>query len=160
MILNLNADVDHKMLDSLIKALNDLKEGDNIHVYFNSPEGGYVSVSEAIIDIINNCKDRFIVSFYGENFSAGMEIMLRLQCKKALLPQTTGMYHLGWQEMAISEGGKPHNAYDIFSMKEMKASRERSIEYLRTTKLSPKEISDIKKGKDVYFSNKRLLELI
>ncbi len=45
-------------------------------------------------------------------------------------------------------------------MKEMKKSKDISINFLKTTKLSEIEISKIKKGKDVYFSYDRMLEII
>lgn len=160
MILHLCGEVDYKMFDSLVFALNNLKTDDNLAIYFSSPEGGSSDVAEAIIDLINKNKEYVGLVFYGENFSAGMCVLLRAECKKYLLPDTKGMYHFAWQEMIISEGGKPSDGYDIFSLKEMKKSKLRSIEYLKTTKLSPKEINDINKGKDVYFSFDRLLEII
>jgi hypothetical protein len=70
------------------------------------------------------------------------------------------MYHFSWQEMGISENGKPSTQYDSFSMKEMKKSKDISINFLKTTKLTEKEISLVKRGKDVYFSHERMLELI
>lgn len=160
MILHLSGDVNYEMFDELIKAFNGLTAGDCLHIYFTCPEGGSADVSEAIIDFVNKNKDRIGMTFYGELFSSGMVIFLAVNCEKKILQCTRGMYHFSWQEMGISENGKPSTEYDNFSMKEMKKSKEISIAFLKRTKLSDKEITTIKRGKDVYFSYDRMLELI
>ena len=160
MIVHLSGDVDYDMLNTLVKSINELKVDDNLHIYFTCPQGGMTDVSEAIVDFINKYADRIGMTFYGEIFSSGMIIFLKTQCTKIILPDTRGMFHFAWQEMAISEGGKPGNEYDMFSMKEMKKSRIRTLEFLKNTKLSESEISRIKKGNDVYFPYERLIQLI
>lgn len=159
MVINLAGGVDYEMLNALIKAFNDLKEFNILDIYFTSM-GGQVDAAEAIIAIINDRKEDCTITFYGEVFSSGMQIFLKTECKKKLLPDTTGMYHYSWQEMIISEGGKPSGSYDVFAMKEMKKAKSRTIEYLKTTKLTDKEVNAIKAGKDVYFSYDRMQELI
>lgn len=158
--MHLSGDVDYEMFNELVKGFNSLTKGDNLHIYFTCPNGGNADVNEAIIDFINKNKDYIGMTFYGELFSSGMIIFLAVQCSKKILPFTRGMYHFAWQEMGISETGKPSTDYDIFSMKEMKKSKDISLAFLKTTKLSEKEISLIKRGKDVYLSHERMLELI
>lgn len=160
MIINLSGEVDYKMFNHLVTSFNNLKKEDNIHIYFSSPIGGYIDSTTALIDFINKNKDFIGVTFYGELFSSGMTVFLSLQCEKKILPETTGMYHFAWQSMNISETGKPNGEYDGFVIKEMKKSKIRTLEFLNTTKLSQKEIAQIKLGKDVYFSYDRMLELI
>ncbi len=160
MILHLSGDVDYEMLDKLVKSFNNLTTTDKLHIYFSCPQGGLSDVSTAIVDFINKNKDYIGMTFYGELFSAGMVIFLSVQCEKKILPDTRGMYHLGWQEMSISDTGKPTSQYDLFSMREMKKSKEKTVTFLKTTKLSEKEINSIKRGKDVYFSHERMLEII
>lgn len=148
------------MFDELVKAFNSLTKEDALHIYFTCPEGGLADVSEAIIDFINKNKDNIGITFYGELFSAGMVVFLSVQCQKWILKDTRGMYHFAWQEMNISETGKPSSVYDQFSLREMKNSRDKHIQFLRTTKLTDKEISIIRKGKDLYFPYDRMLELL
>lgn len=159
MVLHLSGDVNYEMFNSLVKAVNELKDV-NLEIYFTCPDGGSSDVNEAILDFINKNKSIIKMTFYGELFSSGMYIFLGVECSKIILPFTRGMYHFGWQEMNISETGKPSTEYDVFSMKEMKKSKNISIEFLKRTKLSEKEINSIKKGKDVYFSYERMLEII
>lgn len=160
MILHLSGEVDYEMFNNLVKGFNSLIKDDNLHIYFTSPIGGNADVSEAIVDFINKNKLHIGMTFYGELFSSGMVIFLATECQKAILPFTRGMYHFSWQEMSISETGKPSTEYDIFSMKEMRKSKDKSIAFLKKTKLSEKEIASIRKGKDVYFSHERMIELI
>ncbi len=160
MTLHLSGEVNYAMLDNLVKAYNSLKEDEKLYIYLTSPEGGLVDVAEAIVDFINLDKETIAITFYGEVFSSGMHIFLKTECPKLILRDTRGMYHFSWQEMTISEGGKPTGAYDMFSLKEMKRAKNETIAYLKTTKLLDKEINAIKKGQDVYFSYARMLELI
>lgn len=159
MILNLSGEVNYEMLNQLVRSLNDLRQGDRLHIYFTT-DGGQVDVAESIIDMVNKNKEYIGITFYGEVFSSGMYIFLKATCEKWILPDTTGMYHYSWQEVTIKEGGKPSSSYDIFCMKEMKKAKNRTIEYLKTTKLTDKEINAIRAGKDVYFSYERMLALL
>lgn len=156
MVVNLAGEVSYEMFNILVKATNELGK---LHIYFSSPEGGLTDVAEAIIDHINKNMNRIEMTFYGENFSAGMLIFLRVNCEKTILADTRGMYHFSWQDITISEGGKPHAGYDTFCMQEMKLSKQRSMEYLKTLTLTDKEMKAIKAGKDVFFPYQRMLEL-
>lgn len=155
-MINLSGEINYAMLETLLKAF----KGEHLHIYFSSPEGGLMDVAEAIIDFINTYKDKIEITFYGENFSAGMHIFLRTECKKKVVPSTTGMYHYSWKEITMSQKGVLVNEYDKFSFKEMKISKENDLAFLRTTKLSEKEINGIIKGKDVYFSFNRMKDII
>lgn len=159
MILHLSGDVDYEMLNSLVKSYNGLGKDEVLDIYFTS-DGGLCSVCEALIYFINKYSEFVTITFYGGLFSAAMLLFLSVKCKRILLKDTIGMFHLSSQEMTISEGGKPSNDYDIFYMKEMKKSRIRTAEFLKTTKLNEKEISLIKKGKDCFFSYERMQELM
>ena len=160
MILNICGEVNYEMFTSLTKAYTSLVKGDILYIYFSSPEGGSTDAAEAVIDIINTNKELTSLIFYGENYSSGMHIFLKTICSKRILRDTRGMYHFSWQEMIISEGGKPSSDYDKFSLKEMKNSLIKTIAYLKTTKLTEKEIKIISKSKEMYFTYDRMLELI
>lgn len=160
MLLQLSGEVNYAMLDSLVKTLNEAKKrNEKLTIYFSS-EGGLSDVAEAIIEIVNKESERILMIFYGEVFSSGMVILLRVQCEKAILKDTRGMFHFAWQSVMINETGKPTDGYDKFSVAEMKRSKEVTLNFLKTTRLTQSEIVKIKKGEDVYFSYTRLLELI
>lgn len=159
MILHLSGEVGYKMFDKLVKALNELSINDNLAIYFTS-EGGLTDSAEAIVDLVNTNSERIGIKFYGEIFSAGMCIFLRTKCQKWCLPDARGMYHFSWQDITINEGGKPMNDYDKFCMSEMRKAKEKTLELLKDTNLTPLEHKKIMQGKDVYFSNDRMLQLI
>lgn len=158
MTINLSGEVESKMLDTLVNAITNAKTK-LVKVYISSP-GGETGTAEAIIDLINLHKDKIEVIFYGEVFSAGMIILLALKCPKRILKNTIGMYHFAWQSLDIAEGGKPTDAYSVFSIKELRKAKAQVLAYLKTTPLTDKEIRLIKNGKDAYFSYDRMLEII
>ena len=160
MILNLCGEVNYPMLDTLVSAINNLRQGDHLLIYFSSPSGGLTHVAEAIIDIINRHSEVISLFFYGENFSSGMYILLRTKCHKTLLEDTTGMFHLASQSINIIEGGNGGDSYDSFCIAEMKKAKTRSLEIIKQFKFNAKEAALIKRGKDAYFSCERLRELI
>jgi len=159
MKLHLSGEISYEMFNELIKNFNCLEGEETLHIYFTST-GGLVDVTIAMVDFINSNKDKMVITFYGELFSSGMTIFLASQCPKTILTDTRGMYHYAYQDMAINEAGKLNGDYDIFTMKEMKKSKEKTLKFLKETKLTDKEISLIRKGKDVYFSHERMLEII
>ena len=160
MIINLSGEVNYEMFNQLIKAVSELRKEDNLHIYFTTGSGGQTDVAEGITDLVNKNKEYIGITFYGEVFSAGMVVFLKTTCQKYILPDTTGMYHYAWQQIAISEGGRATDPYGIFAMKEMKKAKIRTLEYLKTTKLIEKEIKLIKSGGDLYISYQRMLELL
>jgi len=159
MTLHLSGEIDYKMFDTLIESFNNLLEEDILHIYFTS-EGGLTLVKDAILDFINNNKDRIKITFYGEIFSGAMDIFLKASCEKNVLKHTRGMIHFSYQSVEVNESGNPYTPYGIFSVRELKNYHIETLKFLKSIKLTEKELSLIKEGKDVYFSHKRLLGLI
>lgn len=160
MVLHLYNEVDHNLLGILVNALNLLKSEEILTIYFTCPSGGYTDVGEAIIDLININKDKINLILYGEIFSTGMLIFLKTKCSKKLLPDTRGMYHFSWQGINMNEAGKPITSYDEFSLIEMKKSKIRSLEFIKSFSFNEKEKKAIKQGQDVYLSYDRMKELL
>lgn len=159
MYFNINNSIDESTLNILINQINNLKDG-ILTIYFTCPNGGLTDTGEALIHLINTNKDRITIIFYGELFSMGMNIFLRTSCSKVVLPDTRGMYHYTWQDIAINESGKPLGEYEKFSLSELKKAKKRSLETIDNLPLTEKESKAMKSGKDVYFSYERMKELI
>jgi ATP-dependent protease ClpP protease subunit len=160
MIISLSGEVNKDMLEDLVDAYSDRKKEDEKLVAYFTSEGGDMDAMEAMIDFVNNHKDLVELVFYGEVFSAGMAFFLESSCPKRILPETRGMFHFCMQELTITEGGRPSAGYDAFSAKEMKKAKLRTMESIKGKGLTDKEIREINKGKDVYFSYERMLELL
>lgn len=162
MTINLSGDVDNFMFAKLLRAYSQIENvgTEKLILYISTPEGGDTDAAEAIVHFINSHSDRIETIFYGQVFSAGMWMFLRLKCINNILPDTVGMYHFAWQDLKITEGGQGVEGFDKFSMKEMKKQKARTIEFLKTTSLTDSEVNAIKKGKDVYLSNERMLQIL
>lgn len=156
MILNLSGEMNNEMFNTLVGGLND---ADGYLSIYLSSTGGETDIALAMVDLINRYAKAIDITFYGEVYSAGMFVFLKVNCKKNLLEDARGMFHFAYQDITINEGGKPSDPEDIFLMKEMKKVRARTLDYLKSTKLNEKEFNSIKKGNDVFFSYERMLEL-
>lgn len=159
MTITLSGEIESDMLKILTKSISDLSNGEKLTIYFSS-RGGYVGVAEAMINIVNSHKDHIEMIFYGEILSAGMMIFLRTTCKRSLVKEVVGMYHFAWQSLDVSEGGNGSDEYSKFYLKWMKEQKSKTLEYIQTLPFTEKEIAEIRKGKDVYFSTERMDEIL
>ena len=151
-------DFDEELLTKITEAVN--SDSEKITIYLQS-DGGYVSICQVLLNIINGNKDRFKLIGFKSLCSAGFEFFVKAECEKELLPYTLGMIHQPTRTMSLNNNLKPVGEGD-------KASYERVKKYTipdneifnRKLKLTPKELREYKKGNDVYFQYDRFLELI
>lgn len=161
MIINLNGEVNNKMFNSLLEALNYcIRENDALRIYLNS-FGGNLADMEAIISLINEGKDFIELVGYGELMSAAFIIFFSAECEKSLLPNTVGMMHYPYTYVDIDARGKhkpnPSNSFNFSSLQEIKASIHR---FIKTVEFSDTEVKLITNGGDAYFTHKRMKELL
>lgn len=156
MTITLNRQVNFSMLEQLIDSVNKLKDNEKLIIYFSSL-GGYADSCEAIVDFINNNKERIEIIFFGENFSCGMLIFLNIKCKKTVLSYTTGMMHLCSQSTTIT--GVTHtNDYNKFNTPYLeKFNKEMGEKYKKV--MTKKEIRDMLSGVEIYFDTDRMKKL-
>lgn len=160
MILNINESIGKETVDKLIDAMNNLEQGEKLFIYLFS-EGGCMASEEAMVHIMNNNIDRIELVGYGDLMSAGFGIFFRYDGYKILLPGTLGMFHQTRMEMdTISEFNNPDQMRYKADKEWMKLQREHTINFCNSLKMTSKEISDIKKGKDVYFQYHRMQEFL
>ena len=161
MIFNLNGTIDRDAVSAVISVLNSLDVTENgiedLTIYLQS-NGGSTGCSNAIANILNNHKGKLEVIAYESILSSGFTLFFKLKCKKSILSETSGMYHLSVVDgNPIYEGGKL-DSYGEFCLKEM------VYNFLDgTNKLvgfTDKEIKDMKNSKDVWFSEKRLKQML
>lgn len=159
MTINISGEVNDSMVNRLIDSFNQLKD-DSLTIYFTCGEGGYTDYGEAVIHFINSNANKIRMIFYGENYSCGMIIFLRVKCEKSVLPDTVGMFHLPYLNVSVSMGGIAREAQDKFHVRESVKAAKPIIDLLKKTGLKKKEITKIEQGKDVYFSYNRMSELV
>lgn len=164
MIIHLAGEVNPEMLDKLIEAYNKLEyisvEKQEILIIYFSSGGGDNSSSSAIIQLINSNKDKTIVYAYDKILSNGFKIFYEIECKKDLIEDIVGMYHLTVHPGLIHyEGGKDKDDYNKFAKLGMK-----NYYYLdkvhSLVNFTDKELEDIKDHKDTWFNYKRLKTML
>jgi len=161
MVLTLNGEINHNMLNRLANYVN-LAQKDNVklNIYLDS-SGGEVSVYSAMADIINNNYENIHLVGYGQLMSAAFYLFFDVKCTKELLPFTTGMTHYSSVDVTINTTGSPvKNGADDLIVKEMKISKTDLVSFHKDIGLNSKEIKQFTQGKDVYFSYKRMKELL
>ena len=146
--------------DLLVSISEAISNNDNVKIYLNST-GGSEWCSGAIVDIINNNKDKVELIGFGYLLSAAFHIMIESECKKRILDNTYGMYHQSIWDVEISALNKPSNVLDKFRVD--KSIKEYRFYYENKCKewgFNEQELKKYKKGEDVYFSYERFKELI
>ncbi len=159
MILNINESISKETVDRVAKAINELKPAEKLFIYFSS-EGGEIPAAEAIIDMINQNIDLIELAGYGDLLSCGFDIFFKTKCHRILLPNSLGMCHQASIQIDINESARPGDTRSKADKEWMKLQREQTLKFCNSLKMTDKEIADIKKGRDVYFHHKRMLELL
>ena len=159
MIVYLNGDIAQETIDKLAEALNKLGKNKTLKIYLNT-NGGDANIMEAILQVIDDNKDRVELIGSGFLFSAGFNIFFRATCKRRLVPDTVGMAHFIWTDAEIDQTGRAKSAFGKFQLKEMKRSKKAYIEFFKELGLTSTEINDIKKGNEHYFTQERMKELL
>lgn len=157
MILNISEDINSGSLNKLIDALNKLKDKEKLYLYLNT-EGGEVDSMEAIIDIINQNCDIVELIGYGGLYSAGFVIFFSVECRKVLLPQTIGMFHLTF--VKLETNGVSTKGIDRAMKNSLKEESERTLKFCNDLGMTKKEISNIMKGEDIFFQYSRMIEFL
>lgn len=154
----LTGEVSDIMFEKLLNAFEKLKEGNTLKIYLNS-EGGSVYEQDAIVDFININKERVRLIGYGQLFSAAFNIFFKVECPRELIVDTIGMAHFCWTTVEIDQSGKPADDFNKFQAKEMKRTQDETVQFLKKVGLSTTEVNKIIKGKDIWISYPRMLQL-
>ena len=142
-----------------IKQFNSIDKTIPFNIYINS-EGGDIAHADVIIDLINQYSELITLTAVGQISSAAFNIFFFTNCKKQVLPQTIGMCHSSWTSVYFNETGKPITEFDKLVVQEMKRAQSVNLDKLKDLGLTPTELKKVKAGKDCYFTDIRLKELL
>lgn len=118
--------------------------------------GGWTVMAKNILHVINKRHER-VTLICNEAYSAGFDILYNAKCKKVLCENAKGMVHMSAAEMYMQSNGRPSYSEDECIVKNWKQSKK---DYLFVRKfLTKNEIKKFKKGKDIYFTFKRMKEI-
>lgn len=133
---------------------------DNIVVYLDS-SGGTCASALMIQDIISREPERFEVVASFQILSSAFELFFSVDCKKKIMPDTFGAYHLIGQTSRINAAGVASEPLSEFTMRQIRKTGVRqAVEFGQRIGMNPKEVDAIRRGKDVFFTNERLNQLL
>lgn len=162
MILKINEKISEETVDKLVSFYNgfDPKTGEKALIYFASRGGGY-SAMEAMIDLINIYAEHTIIVGYYMLASCGFELFFKVKCKKQFAGGCMGMYHQSCIGVDMNENWKPEYKEDEAKEKYMKGfMKPQTLSLCSELKFTEKELSEIKKGNDVWFQPERMNEFL
>ena len=159
-----NNEIDETNVINFIRELEDLQSDEKpiteLTVYLKTIGGGIVD-EKLLVDYLNNYPVKINLVVYGECLSAGMLILCDFYNGDIkVLNNTLGMFHYPEIQISTRETIKKHSC-DNFLNKEYLDEIMESIEkYMEKMKLTEKEIMVIRRGEDMYFTAKRLNEIV
>ena len=149
----INAD----MLKTFVDAVNSGAE--HINIYIQS-DGGSCSVTDTMIDIINSDPKRF--TLIGSHFvgSNAFILLLKVNCEKYILPNTTAMHHQPNFQIRKNEDGSTKYIGHKIAEEANRKSHKQAQEFNKKIGLTKKQIKEYNKAQDVYINTKQLLKMI
>lgn len=158
MDIALRGDLSWKDFDLIAESIRSLEKEEYLNIYIYS-YGGSISVSMAILHLINQNKD--VVHLLGGSLnSAGFDLFFKAKCSKELLPYVDGMYHQTKISIDINEDNKPTYFVGIHNKKWIKSFHEETIRVATVLGFTQSEIKRLKKGDEIFFMEDRMKEFI
>jgi len=156
MDIALRGDLSWKDFEVIAEGIRSLEKEEYLNIYLFS-NGGSISVSMAILHLINENKD--IVHLWGGSLnSAGFDLFFKAKCSRKLLPFVDGMYHQTKISVEINEDGKPTYFVGEHNVKWIKSFHKETLRVATVLGFTPQEIKRLKKGDELYFMEDRIKE--
>jgi len=131
-------------------------------IYFSSP-GGFVTAAETLVNYLNGGANDFLITLVGagELCSAAFDVFFKAcPANKYLLKSAYGMAHEATFYSNI-RSEKCNDSFDTFFRKELSKKDVEMYDYYKNVlEISKERISKMKKGKDLYFSNEEMQEML
>jgi len=135
----------------------DSDEAQDVDLYFSS-SGGDLNMAEVLIDYFSNSIKNITLIGHWSIESAALEVFIRSICKKRLLPDAFGMVHLADRSLSLKSLTKK-DPDEMFLVKDVEIYNRRWLQD-RKGFFTRQEMSNIKKGIDVYLEHDRLEDYI
>lgn len=159
-VLYISDMIGQEICEKFIYQFNKIPKDEEITVYINS-EGGETGHADMFVNMLSAEGHRITLIACGQICSAAFNIFYNTECsKKSIHEDTIGMIHLAYINVNLNEAGKLTTEEDRELLRVHKASRENTLQKLKSLGLTPTELNKVKKGKDVYFTTERLKQLL
>jgi hypothetical protein len=157
--INIKEAITNDTVDKLVSFFNE-HEKQNITILLNSA-GGEVPAMDALLSLINKRANSITLLAYGEVSSAAFFLFFNAKCKKDIIGDCLGMFHLSYGSYDIDSRGRPVFKPDKASMLRSKNfTHNRTIELCKSLSMTRSQISKIEKGDDVWFQPDRLKQFL
>ena len=153
----INGGFDPELTDRFIEFVNSMEDKATI---FLDSQGGEVPCARLICYVINTNPERFKIVANGMVCSSALWLLLAAKCEKEVLEDVTGLYHLPGITARVAANGKHSNEFERFNFEEMEKTVDAELDFCLNAGFTMSEMRDFKAGKDVFFSSKRILQLI
>lgn len=139
--------------------LEKLESSEKLTVYISS-SGGECYASEAIMDAMNNNKEKIEVVACGNLSSNAFWLFFNFKGKRDILSHATGMFHYCGSNKRIMENGRMEYADDRLTLKEDKKRAVLTRKWCVDLGFTKSEMRKMESGEYLFFGNDRLKELL
>ena len=163
MILKISEKISEETLEKLIAFYNEFnskKMSDSEVTIYLLSGGGDCWAAEAMLDLINENSGSTTLIGYGRLSSSAFQIFFTSKCKKKLIGGCYGMYHQSTFSVDINEFGNLDREDECKKQYMMNYMWNRTHSLSKQLQFTEKEMEDISKGLDVYFSPERMQEFL
>jgi hypothetical protein len=143
--------------DSTRAVLDFLNTGGELTLAMDS-QGGIKAFADLMLHALNQNKDRVTIIVLAGVGSCGFDIFYGFQGVRKLTFGCMGMTHYSSRSIDIHPNGAAAYTEGVCHKKNLKAYKDRELEVLGQF-ATPSEITQFKKGWDVYFSFERMKEI-
>lgn len=158
MVYHIYGNLNNNTIEDFVEFLNNIDNTKPLIVYLNSG-GGYCWVKEQLQHIIESYEGYITLVASHIIGSSAFDLFFSSKVDKEILPDTCGMSHQMTWSVDMNTSLQPSDAYESFKIKSLKDSN--SIESInQLVNFNKTELKDIKAGKDLWISYKRLLQML
>ena len=157
--------IDSEINTEVVTAVFDLlSEGGDHEIFLSSP-GGYTNLVPILARTIDNYNERpdcsAIVVFNTIAMSSAFNLMFTLKPEHVRIIEEdfVGMIHFSSMGVSVNQIGKPLDTGDKARIDSMKDDHKSRVKFYKKIGINKKELKKYLKGKDVYLSTSRMLEL-
>lgn len=158
-VISIDGDISKESLEEIIEAYNELDDGEYLFVYLFS-SGGRPEYAEAIIHLINENCDRTVLVAFGEICSAAFDIFFRSICERKILPGTSGMAHFCRVPVVTIKNNSALGETEKNNIAWSKTDAKRKLDFYAFIGFTKKELRTVETGKDIWFTDERMKELL
>lgn len=146
--------------ESAQKVISFIEDNKGLLTIYLCNGGGENWATNALADCLALNHKRITIKALGEISSNAFKLFFDFKGKREILPDTIGMYHQSMKKMDMAENGMPTYVDDLIYRKKMRKNYPETLEWCKKLGFNKTEMRKLREGKDVWFTEERLRELL